>query len=80
MEGFIIFILVGAVSGWLAGRLFRGSGFGIIGNIIVGIIGGFLGGWIAGLIGIGGNGLIWQILISVGGAWLLLFIISAVKK
>jgi uncharacterized membrane protein YeaQ/YmgE (transglycosylase-associated protein family) len=80
MESFIIFILIGAVSGWLAGRLFRGSGFGVIGNIIVGIIGGFLGGWVAGLLNIGGSGILWQIIISVGGAWLLLFIISAIKK
>ncbi len=80
MESFIIFILIGAVSGWLAGRLFRGSGFGVIGNIIVGIIGGFLGGWVAGLLNIGGSGILWQIIISVAGAWLLLFIISAIKK
>ena len=79
MENFIIFILIGAVSGWLAGRIFRGSGFGIVGNIIVGIIGGFLGGWIASLVGISWQGLLGQILISVGGAWLLLIIVSAIK-
>jgi len=79
MENFIIFIVIGAVSGWLAGRIFRGSGFGIVGNIIVGIIGGFLGGWIASLLGITWQGLLGQILISVGGAWLLLIIVSAIK-
>jgi uncharacterized membrane protein YeaQ/YmgE (transglycosylase-associated protein family) len=77
---FIIFILIGAISGWLAGRLFRGSSFGVLGNIIVGIVGGVVGGWIADMIGIGGSGLLWQILVSVGGAWLLLFLISAIKK
>jgi uncharacterized membrane protein YeaQ/YmgE (transglycosylase-associated protein family) len=77
---FIIFIVIGAISGWLAGRLFRGSGFGVLGNIIVGIVGGVVGGWVADLIGIGGSGLLWQIIVSVGGAWLLLFIISAIKK
>jgi uncharacterized membrane protein YeaQ/YmgE (transglycosylase-associated protein family) len=77
---FLYFILIGAVSGWLAGLIWKGAGFGIFGNIIVGIIGGFLGGWIAGLLGISWNGLLGQILISVGGAWVLLFIISAIKR
>ncbi|MRX67323.1 GlsB/YeaQ/YmgE family stress response membrane protein [Flavobacterium resistens] len=77
---FLYFLLIGAISGWLAGQIWKGAGFGLIGNIIVGIIGGFIGGWIAGKFGIGGGDLLWQILISVGGAWVLLFIISLIKK
>lgn len=77
---FLYFILVGAVSGWIAGRIWKGSGFGILGNIIVGIIGGFLGGWLAGLRGISWQGLLGEILISVGGAWLLLFILSKLNS
>jgi uncharacterized membrane protein YeaQ/YmgE (transglycosylase-associated protein family) len=74
------FLVIGAVSGWLAGQLWKGSGFGLIGNIIAGIIGGFVGGWIAGKLGIGGGGLLWQILVSAGGAWVVLFLVSLVKK
>ena len=74
------FLVIGAVSGWLAGQLWKGSGFGLIGNIIAGIIGRFVGGWIAGKLGIGGGGLLWQILVSAGGAWVVLFLISLVKK
>ncbi|NBA87778.1 GlsB/YeaQ/YmgE family stress response membrane protein [Emticicia sp. CRIBPO] len=74
------FLVIGAVSGWLAGQLWKGSGFGLIGNIIAGIIGSFVGGWIAGKLGIGGGGLLWQILVSAGGAWVVLFLISLVKK
>jgi uncharacterized membrane protein YeaQ/YmgE (transglycosylase-associated protein family) len=44
---FLYFLLIGAVSGWLAGQLFKGGGFGLFGNIIVGIIGAVIGGWIA---------------------------------
>ncbi|MBS3738772.1 GlsB/YeaQ/YmgE family stress response membrane protein [Mesohalobacter halotolerans] len=76
---FLYFILIGAVSGWIAGKIWKGAGFGLLGNIIVGIIGGFLGGWVAGLVGISWNGLLGEILISVGGAWLLLVIVSAIK-
>jgi uncharacterized membrane protein YeaQ/YmgE (transglycosylase-associated protein family) len=77
---FLWFLLIGAVSGWLAGQIWKGAGFGLIGNIIVGIVGGVLGGWLARFLGIGGAGLLWQIIISVGGAWILLFLISLVKK
>ena len=51
---FLYFLLIGAISGWLAGQIWKGSGFGLLGNIVVGIIGGFIGGWIAGKLGIGG--------------------------
>ena len=72
----IIFLLIGAVAGWLAGKIMKGGGFGLLVNIIVGIVGGFLGGWLMGLVGIVKGGLIWQIIVSVIGACLLLFIIS----
>ncbi len=76
----IYFLIIGAISGWLAGQFWKGSGFGLAGNIVVGIIGGIVGGWLAGNLGIGGGGLLWQILVAAGGAWVLLFIISLIKK
>lgn len=45
--GILSWIIVGLVAGWLAGELMRGSGFGLLGNMIVGIIGGLLGGFLA---------------------------------
>ncbi len=77
---FIWFLIVGAVSGWLAGQLWKGSGFGIIGNIVVGILGAVIGGWLAGKLGISEGGLIWKILISAGGAWLVLYVISLFSR
>lgn len=77
----LIFILIGAAAGWLAGLIMKGGGFGLLGNIIVGIVGGFLGGWLTRILGFSnGGGLGWQILVSVLGACLLLFIISLFKK
>ena len=43
---FVYFILLGAASGWLAGNIMKGSGFGLLGNIVVGVIGGVAGGWV----------------------------------
>jgi uncharacterized membrane protein YeaQ/YmgE (transglycosylase-associated protein family) len=80
MESFLIFLLIGAVSSFIAGLLWKGKGFGIVGNIIVGIIGGFLGGWLADTLGLDFRGIIGQIIVSVGGAWILLFLINLLKK
>jgi uncharacterized membrane protein YeaQ/YmgE (transglycosylase-associated protein family) len=77
---FIWFLIVGGIAGWLAGLIWKGSGFGLIGDIIIGIIGGLVGGWIAGKLGIQESGLILKLVISVAGAWLILFIISLFKK
>ena len=48
MNNLIYVLIVGAISGWLAGEIKRGFGFGLIGNIIVGIIGAFVGNWVFG--------------------------------
>ena len=48
----IIFILIGLVAGWLAGKIMKGKGFGLIGDIIIGIIGAFIGGFLFSLLGI----------------------------
>jgi len=77
---FILYLLMGAVAGWLAGKLMNGGGFGLIVNIIVGVIGGFLGGWLMSLVGIQKAGLLWELIVSVIGAVVLLFIISLFKK
>jgi uncharacterized membrane protein YeaQ/YmgE (transglycosylase-associated protein family) len=45
VQALIIWLIVGAIAGWLAGMLVKGSGYGLIGDIIVGIVGGFIAGW-----------------------------------
>ena len=77
---FILFLIIGAIAGWLAGRVMKGRGFGIIGNLIVGIIGAFIGGFIFGLLGIATYGLIGLLISSLAGAIILLWIIGLVKK
>lgn len=81
VETILIWILVGAVAGWLAGLVVRGFGFGLIGNIIVGIIGAFLGGWLFGVAGIAiGAGIINTIFTAFIGAVVLLLIVRVIKR
>ena len=78
---FLWFILIGAIAGWLAGQIFKGSGFGLLGDVIIGIVGGLVGGWLAGRMGIRiGGGLLGSLLTATGGAIILLFIASLVKR
>ena len=78
--GLIIFLLIGAVAGWLAGVIMKGGGFGLVGNIVVGIIGSLIGGWLFGLLGIGAGGLVGSIIAAVVGAIILLAIIRLIKR
>ena len=76
----IIFLVIGAVAGWLAGQLMRGDGFGLLGNVIVGIIGAVVGGFVFGFLGITTSGLVGSIVKATAGAAMLLFIVDLVKK
>lgn len=71
-------LFIGLVAGWLAGQIFKGSGFGIIGNIIVGVVGAFIGSMIFNLLGIGAYGTVGSIVVSTIGAIVLLWIVGAV--
>lgn len=81
IESLLVFLIVGAIAGWLAGLIVKGFGFGLIGNIIVGIIGAFIAGWLLPRIGIViGGGIIGDIINAVIGAVILLLIIRLVKR
>lgn len=82
MNDLIYVLIIGAVSGWLAGQIKQGYGYGLLGNIIIGIIGAFVGHWL--LIDILhvsiGSGLVSTLVTSVIGALVVLFLIGLVKK
>lgn len=81
VETILIWILVGAIAGWLAGLVVRGFGFGLIGNIIIGIVGAFLGGWLFGVLGFAiGAGIINAIFTAFIGAVVLLLIVRVIKR
>jgi uncharacterized membrane protein YeaQ/YmgE (transglycosylase-associated protein family) len=80
-HGIIAWLVIGAVAGWLAGKLVEGSGFGLLVDIVVGIVGAFIGGWLAGVLGINiGGGLISSIIVAAIGAAILLFVLRLIKR
>lgn len=73
-------LLIGGIAGWLAGRLMRGEGFGVIVDIIVGVIGGWLGGWLFGKLGIYvGNGFVGSLVVALIGSIILIWLVRLVK-
>jgi len=81
VEGLIIWLVIGAIAGWLAGLIMKGYGFGLIGNIVVGIVGAFIAGWLLPRIGIViGGGMIGSIINATIGAVVLLVILGLIKR
>lgn len=82
LTSLLIFLLIGAVAGWLAGQLMRGRGLGLLGNIVVGIIGAYVGGWLLGsVLGVAiGGGIIAAIINATIGAVVVLAVIGVIKR
>jgi uncharacterized membrane protein YeaQ/YmgE (transglycosylase-associated protein family) len=80
LQALIWFLLIGLIAGWLAGKVMRGGGFGIIGDMIVGVIGALIGGWLFSALGIGVGGLIGSIITAFVGAVILIAILRAVRR
>ena len=80
LTSLVVFLVIGAIAGWLAGVLVKGGGFGLFGDIVVGIIGAVIGGWVFGLLGIAAGGVVGAIVAATVGAVILLLIVRAVKR
>ncbi|TRC91234.1 GlsB/YeaQ/YmgE family stress response membrane protein [Mesorhizobium sp. WSM4310] len=81
VESLLVFIIIGAIAGWLAGLIVSGFGFGLIGNIIVGIVGAFIAGWLLPRIGFSiGGGIIASIIYATIGAIILLVLVKVLKR
>ncbi len=81
LNSLIFTLIIGAASGWLAGLIRQGYGFGLLGNIVIGILGAFIGSWLFRQLGVHiGTGLVNHIITSVIGALVLLFLIGLFRK
>lgn len=79
--GFLYFIIIGAIAGWLAGKIMEGGGFGLVLNLVLGIIGGVVGGWVFGILGLSTEGgILGSLITSVVGAVLVLYVARLIKK
>ena len=77
----IVLVVVGALAGWLSGKIMQGRGFGVLGNIIVGIVGAFLAGTIFPALGFSvGGGFFASILHATIGSVILLFVVGLIRR
>jgi uncharacterized membrane protein YeaQ/YmgE (transglycosylase-associated protein family) len=81
LEGLIIWLIIGAIAGWLAGQIIAGGGFGLVGNIVLGIIGAVVAGWLLPRLGLYiGGGLLGDIINATIGALIVIFILRLVAR
>lgn len=81
MSDLLWFIVIGIVAGFLAGKMMKGKGFGLIINLLVGVAGALIGGWLFGTLGLYfGGGIVGTLITAFLGSVILLFIISLIKK
>lgn len=78
--GILWWIIVGLIAGWLAGRVMKGGGYGVLADIVLGILGGILGGWLFGMMGISAGGTIGSIVVAFIGAVILVGLTRLLKR
>lgn len=81
IDSVIVWLIVGAIAGWLAGVIVKGAGFGLLGNIVIGIIGAVVAGWVLPRLGINlGSGIVSAIINSAIGGIIVLVILSLIRR
>jgi uncharacterized membrane protein YeaQ/YmgE (transglycosylase-associated protein family) len=80
-ESLLIFLVIGALAGWLGGIIVKGYGLGLIGDIVVGVIGSFIGGWLFSYLHLfHGSGFVGNLIGATVGAVLLLIVLRLVRR
>jgi uncharacterized membrane protein YeaQ/YmgE (transglycosylase-associated protein family) len=79
MKHLIFIVLIGIVAGWLSGKIMKGRGFGLIGDLVVGVIGAVIGGFLFDQLGVAAGGIIGNLITATVGALVLLFILKLVR-
>ena len=79
-QNLVLFLVVGVVAGFLAGKIMKGSGYGLVGDLVIGVVGSFIGAWLFGVLGISAGGILGLLVAAIVGALLLLFLVRLVKR
>ena len=80
-ESLLVILLIGAIAGWLAGKIVQGTGFGLVGDILIGIAGAFIASWLFPQLGLRlGTGIVAEIIAATIGAVLLLVIVRLIRR
>ena len=81
-ESILVILFVGLIAGWLAGHFVQGTGYGLIGDIVIGIVGAFIASWLFPKLGIqiAASSLVREILYATVGAILLLIVLRLVRR
>lgn len=74
------FLVIGIAAGWIAGLIMKGSGFGMVGDLIVGVLGAIVGGFLFSFFGITAGGLMGSLIMAIVGAVVFLFIASLIRR
>ena len=79
VENILTWAFVGLVSGWLAGVVMKGRGYGIVADICLGIVGACIGGFLFGLVGVSASGIIGNIVVAFIGALVVVGLVRALR-
>ena len=80
LQSIILFLVIGLVAGWLAGRIMRGRGLGLVGDLVIGVISALLGGWLFDFLGLSFGGILGSLVTALVGAIILLYLLRLVKR
>lgn len=80
MMSLIVTLIIGGLAGWLAGRIMRGGGFGVLMNVVIGVIGSFIGNALFWLLGLAATGLIGRLIVATLGAVVLIYVADYLAK
>lgn len=80
MGAIISWLVVGLVAGWLSGQIMKGSGFGVVGNLVLGVIGAVVGGVLFRLVGLGPTNLIGSVIAATVGAIVFVVVVGLIKR
>ncbi len=80
MNDIVYILVVGLIAGWLAGKIMKGKGFGLAGDLVVGVLGAIVGSGIFGALGLGAYGILGSAVVALIGALVLIYMVRLLKK